>query len=63
MESKLLLACTTAVPDHVESIVIAGLDPAIHPFHNKMDARVKPAHDVESSGSVRADSAVAPRER
>jgi hypothetical protein len=26
--------------------VIAGLDPAIHPFR-KMDARVKPAHDVE----------------
>jgi hypothetical protein len=27
--------------------VIAGLDPAIHPFlQNKMDARVEPAHDV-----------------
>jgi hypothetical protein len=31
-------------------IVIAGLDPAIHPsfrrlFRNVMDARVKPAHD------------------
>jgi hypothetical protein len=25
--------------------VIAGLDPAIHPFRKKMDARVKPAHD------------------
>jgi hypothetical protein len=35
----------TAVPGHVESIVIAGLDPAIHPFRKKMDARVKPAHD------------------
>jgi hypothetical protein len=33
----------TAVPGHVESIVIAGLDPAIHPFRKKMDARVKPA--------------------
>jgi hypothetical protein len=28
------------------SIVIAGLDPAIH-HAKKMDARVKPAHDVE----------------
>ena len=27
------------------SAVIAGLDPAIHPFRKKMDARVKPAHD------------------
>jgi hypothetical protein len=35
----------TAVPGHVESIVIAGLDPAIHPFRKNMDARVKPAHD------------------
>jgi hypothetical protein len=26
-------------------VVIAGLDPAIHPFRKKMDARVKPAHD------------------
>jgi hypothetical protein len=25
--------------------VIAGLDPAIHLFRKKMDARVKPAHD------------------
>ena len=25
--------------------VIAGLDPAIHPFRKKMDARVKPGHD------------------
>jgi hypothetical protein len=25
--------------------VIAGLDPAIHPSCEKMDARVKPAHD------------------
>jgi hypothetical protein len=24
---------------------MAGLDPAIHPFRKKMDARVKPAHD------------------
>jgi hypothetical protein len=27
------------------SVVIAGLDPAIHPFRKKMDARVKPEHD------------------
>jgi hypothetical protein len=30
------------------SIVIAGLDPAIHPFNEMvflMDARVKPGHD------------------
>jgi hypothetical protein len=26
-------------------LVIAGLDPAIHPLRKKMDARVKPAHD------------------
>jgi hypothetical protein len=25
--------------------VIAALDPAIHPLREKMDARVKPAHD------------------
>jgi hypothetical protein len=31
---------TIAVPGHVESIVIAGLDPAIHLFRKKMDARV-----------------------
>ena len=37
----------TALPSHVELIVIAGLDPAIHPFrkNKKMDARIKPAHD------------------
>jgi hypothetical protein len=29
--------------------VIAGLDPAIHPFQ-KMDARVKPAHDGGGTG-------------
>jgi hypothetical protein len=28
------------------TIVIAGLDPAIHSRRKKMDARVKPAHDV-----------------
>ena len=28
------------------TIVIAGLDPAIHPFRETMDARVKSAHDV-----------------
>jgi hypothetical protein len=27
------------------TVVIAGLDPAIHPFRKKMDARVKPGHD------------------
>jgi hypothetical protein len=26
-------------------VVIAGLDPAIHPFRKKMDARVRPGHD------------------
>jgi hypothetical protein len=25
--------------------VIAGLDPAIHPLREKMDAQAKPAHD------------------
>jgi hypothetical protein len=30
--------------------VIAGLDPAIHHFRKKMDARVKPARDVERAG-------------
>ena len=30
---------TIAVPGHVESIVIAGLDPAIHLFRKKMDVR------------------------
>jgi hypothetical protein len=28
------------------AVVIAGLDPAIHLFRKKMDARVKPAHDA-----------------
>jgi hypothetical protein len=28
--------------------VIAGLDPAIHLLRKKMDARVKPGHDVET---------------
>ena len=27
------------------AVVIAGLDPAIHPFSKKMDARVRPGHD------------------
>jgi hypothetical protein len=26
-------------------LVIAGLDPAIHLFRKRMDARVRPAHD------------------
>jgi len=29
------------------SAVIAGLDPAIHFLRKMMDARVKPAHDVD----------------
>jgi hypothetical protein len=28
-------------------LVVAGLDPAIHHLRKTMDARVKPAHDVE----------------
>src|SRR6478672_3491184 len=40
-----VLPAVTAVPSHVESIVIAGLDPAIYPFRKKMDARIKSAHD------------------
>ena len=33
------------------AFVIAGLDPAIHPFRKKMDARVKPGHDkVKGTG-------------
>jgi hypothetical protein len=28
-----------------EDIVIAGLDPAIHRFRKKMDARLKAGHD------------------
>jgi hypothetical protein len=31
----------------LEVVVIAGLDPAIHPsLQNTMDARVEPAHDA-----------------
>jgi hypothetical protein len=40
------------------ALVIAGLDPAIHQSSNhpsdKMDARVKPAHDKEEWPSTRA---------
>ena len=39
------------------SMVIAGLDPAIHPFRKKMDARVKPAHD----GGEVGDEVLPPR--
>ena len=43
----------------VSSVVIAGLDPAIHPSSTKcfvsMDARVKPAHD-ESGNADAADN-------
>jgi hypothetical protein len=40
--------------------VIAGLDPAIHPLHQKsfpktMDARVKPAHDDLGKPLLRGD--------
>src|ERR1700738_3193799 len=35
--------------------VIAGLDPAIHLFRKKMDARVKPAHEAErTAGGVKS---------
>jgi hypothetical protein len=34
-----------AFPVMLNRFVIARLDPAIHPFRKKMDARVKPAHD------------------
>jgi hypothetical protein len=41
----------TAVPVDIESRSslpgLTRLDPAIHLFHKKMDARVKPAHDAE----------------
>jgi hypothetical protein len=33
------------------TIVIAGLDPAIDPFRNTMDARVKSAHDVRGAAT------------
>jgi hypothetical protein len=33
----------------ISTIVIAGLDPAIHPFRKTMDARVTPAHDIRGS--------------
>jgi hypothetical protein len=29
-------------------LVIAGLDPAIHPHAKKMDARIKSAHDASA---------------
>jgi hypothetical protein len=32
-------------------LVIAGLDPAIHHFAKKMDARVKPGHDDAAEAS------------
>jgi hypothetical protein len=39
---------TSAFPGIVDlSVVIAGLDPAIHLLRKTMDARVKPAHDGE----------------
>jgi hypothetical protein len=33
----------------ISTIVIAGLDPAIHPFRNTMGERVRPAHDIRDS--------------
>jgi hypothetical protein len=33
----------------ISIIVIAGLDPAIHPVRKTMDARVRPALDVQGS--------------
>jgi hypothetical protein len=32
-------------PTLIIAVVIAGLDPAIHHFRKKMDARAKPARD------------------
>jgi len=32
-------------PENKKYIIIAGLDPAIHHFLKKMDARVEPGHD------------------
>jgi hypothetical protein len=37
--------CGDRSPRHLSPLVIAGLDPAIHPFPKKMDPRVKPAGD------------------
>jgi hypothetical protein len=37
--------CTIAAASGRLPAVIAGLDPAIHHCFEKMDARVKPAHD------------------
>jgi hypothetical protein len=43
----------------IPSIVIAGLDPAIHLFSRKMDTRVKPAYDeLERSRSYFTTAAV-----
>jgi hypothetical protein len=36
----------------ISRLVIAGLDPAIHPFRKKMDARVKPGHDDRNLWSI-----------
>src|SRR5882757_1942438 len=43
----------------VRSVVIAGLDPAIHPLRTKMDAQVKPAHDGGETESTKSDHALA----
>jgi hypothetical protein len=42
-----------AFSDYVDySVVMAGLDPAIHHLRKKMDARVKPVHDGRESGAT-----------
>jgi hypothetical protein len=43
----------SSVRADLPNVVIAGLDPAIHPFEKEslmMDARVKPAHDEFHKG-------------
>jgi len=37
-------------------MVIAGIDPAIHPLRKKMDARVEPAHDAGEGRMIRCVS-------
>jgi len=48
------LIVTRACSDHLEplSSVIAGLDPAIHPYAKRMDPRVKPAGDGEEEDQL-----------
>jgi hypothetical protein len=42
-------------------MVIAGIDPAIHPLRKKMDARVEPAHDAGEGRMIRCVSKTASR--